>query len=125
MPRNYKIRFGGFDSSASDAIKVRIDVYLDKLKKNGKNIEIGHEKEDGDEDNNDAFGSITLTFLFDADIVQSLKMLAPNQRTFDPVSKAWKFDLDLLVLPLMLENRLPLGYNLQCPPSAFAVWCRL
>ena len=36
-------------------------------------------------------------------------MLAPTQRTFDPVSKAWK--LDLLALPLMLENLLPLGYN--------------
>ena len=68
---------------------------------------------------------ITVTFLFDADIVQSLKMLAPNQRTFDPVSKAWKLDLELqlLALPLMLENRLPLGYNLQCPraPSKFGV----
>ena len=61
-----------------------------------------------------------MTFLFDADIVQSLKMLAPTQRTFDPVSKAWK--LDLLALPLMLENLLPLGYN-ECPqaPSKFGV----
>ena len=112
-------KFG--DSSASDAIKIRVDIYLDKLK-DGKNIEIGLEKEDGDEDNDDVFGSITVTFLYDSDIVQSLKMLAPTQRTFDPVSKAWK--LDLLALPLMLENlSLPLGYNLQCPqaPSKFGI----
>ena len=77
-------KFG--DSSASDAIKIRINIYLNKLK-DGKNIEIGHQKEDGDKDNNDAFGSITVTFLYDSGIVQSLKMLAPTQGTFDPVSK--------------------------------------
>ena len=58
-------KFG--DSSALDAIKVHVHIYLSELK-DGKNIKIGCEKEDGDKDNRQTFGSITVTFLYDSDI---------------------------------------------------------
>ena len=90
-------KFGG--SSASDAIKFVVEISLDKLKNGGKM----------DVEDNASFGSITTTFLYDADIVSAMKMLAPTQRTYEPTSKAWK--IDLLALPTLLENLLPFGYN--------------
>ncbi len=101
--------YGGGSCSASDVIKTCVDVDLDKLKNGG----------DGDFANG-AFeiGSVTVSFLYDADIVQSLRMLAPTQRSYDPTSKAWT--IDLLALPRMLANLLPLGYNAPKPLRTLA-----
>mmetsp|Transcript_69204 Transcript_69204/g.102893 ORF Transcript_69204/g.102893 Transcript_69204/m.102893 type:complete len:500 (+) Transcript_69204:356-1855(+) len=56
-----------------------------------------------------SFGCVVAKFLYDADIISVLKMLPPTQRTYDPVTKAWTFDL--LGLPSVLENLSPLGYR--------------
>mmetsp|Transcript_22810 Transcript_22810/g.33777 ORF Transcript_22810/g.33777 Transcript_22810/m.33777 type:complete len:511 (-) Transcript_22810:103-1635(-) len=102
MRRSKEIQEKFGESSASDAIKVCAEISLDKFQMEDK-------IENGDDSDGSTFGSVSITFLYDADIVQSLKMLAPTQRTFDAMSKAWK--IDLLALPQMLENLLPLGYN--------------
>ncbi len=101
--------YGGASCSASDVIKTRVDVDLDKLKNGGNGDFV-----------NGAFelGSVAVTFLYDADIVQSLRMLAPTQRSYDPTSKAWT--IDLLALPRLLANLLPLGYNAPKPLRTLA-----
>ena len=53
-------------------------------------------------------GSIQIQFLYDADIVSSLKKLSPLQRTYDPATKTWT--TDVLALPELLEHLGPFGY---------------
>ena len=76
------------DSSASDAIKLSIDIYLN---------------------NTNSVGSFDATFLYDAKIVSAFKMLPPTQRSYDPTSKVWT--VDLLALPSLIDILVPLGYN--------------
>jgi hypothetical protein len=76
------------DSSASDAIKLSIDIYLN---------------------NTSSVGSIDVTFLYDTAIVSAFKMLPPTQRSYDPASKVWT--VDLFALPSLIDILIPLGYN--------------
>ncbi|OEU12742.1 zinc finger protein [Fragilariopsis cylindrus CCMP1102] len=76
------------DSSASDAIKLSIDIYLN---------------------NNNSVGSFDATFLYDTKIVSAFKMLPPTQRSYDPTSKVWT--VDLFALPSLIDILVPLGYN--------------
>jgi hypothetical protein len=55
-----------------------------------------------------SFGTVNVTFTYNADIVSAIKMLPPNQRSFDPVTKHWP--IDLLALPDLVEYLLPLEY---------------
>jgi hypothetical protein len=54
------------------------------------------------------FGTVNVKFTYNADIVSAIKMLPPNQRSFDPVTKYWP--VDLLALPDLVEHLLPLEY---------------
>lgn len=54
-------------------------------------------------------GSVLVKFLYDADIVASLKQLSPLQRTYDPITKIWT--LDVLALPELLDHLQPHGYT--------------
>jgi hypothetical protein len=76
------------DSSASDAIKLSIDIYLNST---------------------NSVGSIDATFLYDTKIISAFKMLPPTQRSYDPTSKVWT--VDLFALPSLIDILVPLGYN--------------
>ena len=104
--KEIKSKYGG--SSASDVIKLLIQLPLDKWKGNNSTIIDGsddNECHDGDW----LFGKIAITFLYDADVVSAMKMLAPTQRTYEPSSQTWT--IDLLGLPSLLEHLLPLGFH--------------
>ena len=84
--------YGG--ASASDAIKIVFRFSLHQLSQ-ACSPEL-------------SFGSATLTFFYDADVVAALKMLPPSQRNYDPVSKAWT--VDILAIPTALEHLETVGY---------------
>lgn len=92
-------------SSASDAIKLSVDIYLNT---NTEKI-TGSSNNDEEENNDLSVGSSSATFLYDANIVSSFKMLPPTQRSYNPAFKVWT--IDLFALPFLLDSVIPLGYN--------------
>lgn len=54
-------------------------------------------------------GSVLIKFLYDANIVASVKNVSPLQRSYNPASKIWT--VDILALPELLEHLEPLGYK--------------
>lgn len=86
--------------SSSDAIKLLIRVDLQNL--------LGKD-EQSSEDEELSIGSIDVTFLYDAAVVSSLKMLPPTQRSYEPSSKTWS--IDLFALAEMLNHLTLLGYK--------------
>lgn len=92
-------------TAASDAIQMSIQLQV-----------LAKATNDDDDDDDDSvssspaatIGSVQVKFLYDADVVASLKKLSPLQRTYDPATKIWT--LDVLALPELLEHLQPLGY---------------
>jgi len=56
----------------------------------------------------DSAMSMSATFFYDAHVVETIKMLPPSQRKYNPATKAW--NIDLYALPSLLEFLEPLGY---------------
>ena len=96
--RRIKSIYGG--ASASDAIKICARFSLEKANDEERLCIDGH--------NDVSFGSASLTFLYDANVVEALKMLPPKLRSYNPTSRSWT--IDLLALPLVLSFFSPLGY---------------
>ena len=67
-------------------------------------------------------GSVLVKFLYDADVVASLKQLSPLQRTYDPDTKIWT--IDILALPELLEHLQPLGYALNHQLQDISMSCK-
>jgi len=93
-------------SSATDTIKLSVDIYLNT---NTEKMTGSSSSNDEEENNDLSVGSINATFLYDANIVSSFKMLPPTQRSYNPASKVWT--IDLFALPSLLDSVNPLGYN--------------
>ena len=85
--------------SASDAIKISISLSV-----NGNNSSSSLFT-----NNHMALGSAALTFYYDAAVVETLKILPPPCRHYDPLTKEWT--IDILAVPHALEFLRPIGYS--------------
>lgn len=70
---------------------------------------------------NRSLGSVRVTFQYDADLVAAMKQLAPSTRSYDAPSRTW--NVELLVLPELLEHLQPLGYSASTEMASIVKAC--
>jgi len=92
--------------SASDTIKISVKFSLPASSVPPSQNNNQHQQQN--QQHISSFGTADFSFLYDAEVVTSLKMVPPSFRNYDPDTKMWT--IQLLALPHALEFLSEIGY---------------